>query len=180
MDPSEMHERSQAVFGEVLSAVTESDLGRSTPCADWTVANLIDHVVNGNVSSAEMMGRAPTELPDGDRDVVHRASAEQANEAFSEPGWHERFVELPFGSVPAPVFASIRSGDLYAHAWDLAVAIGADSDLDRELGEAIFAATAPVLSPSLRGDGRPFGDEQFCAPDRPVADRLAGFLGRKV
>lgn len=107
------------------------------------------------------------------------AVAEQANAALRAPHWRDQVVELPFGTVPAPVFVSIRCGDIYTRAWDLARAIEGDTDLDRELGEAIFAATAPVLTPELRGEGRPFGHEQPCDPTRPVADRLAAFLGRQ-
>jgi len=175
-----MHERTQTVFAEVLAQVDDDDLATSTPCADWVVADLIQHVIDGNRTAVERMGGAPAELPTGDRLAVHRASAAVAIAAFGGPGLHERSVELPFDSVPATVFASIRSGDLYTHAWDLATAIGADRDLDRTLGETILSAIAPVLSPALRGAGRPFADEQACPVDRPVADRLAAFLGSRV
>lgn len=180
MDVTEMHERAQTVFADVLRQVSDADLSKTTPCNEWTVADLIGHVVQGNQTTAARIGtKAPT-LPSGDRNVVHGSIAEQANAALREPNWRTKMVELPFGSVPAPVFVSIRSGDVYTHAWDLAKAIDGDSDLDRELGEAIFAATAPVLTPELRGEGRPFGHEQPCDPTRPVADRLAAFLGRQV
>jgi uncharacterized protein (TIGR03086 family) len=180
MDAAHMHERAQTVFAEVLERVDDGDLEAPTPCTDWTVGDLIQHVIDGNRTTVERMGRTPTELPVGGRVAVHRAAAEQANAVFRDPGWRERAVELPFGTLPAPVFAGIRSGDLYAHAWDLATAIGANRDLDPELGDAIFAVTAPVLGPALRGAGRPFADEQPCAADRPIADRLAAFLGRRV
>ena len=181
MDPEEMHERSQQVFAEVLSKVTDDDLAAPTPCTEWDVAALIDHVVDGNRMTVEHMGAAPLapRAAVGDRVRDHRDSAAGAHAVFSAPGWAERFVELPFGSIPAPVFASIRSGDLYAHAWDLATAIGVDADLDPGLGDAIHASTSKILSPDLRGAGRPFGEEQPCAPERPVADRFAAFLGRR-
>ena len=180
MDVVEMHERAQAVFTDVLRGVADDDLVAPTPCREWTVSDLLKHVVEGNQHTADRVGTGALDLPEGDRTAVHEAVANQVSAALHEPGWQERIVELPFGMVPAPVFITIRSGDLYAHAWDLATAIKTDTDLDRELGEAIFAATAPVLSPDLRGEGRPFGPEQPCEPTRPVADRLAAFLGREV
>ena len=175
-----MHDRAQSVFGSVLAHVSDDDLDAPTPCIGWTVADLVAHVVVGNEWAAERMGGALIDLPDGDRVARHRAAAVQAVAAFSAPGWQQRTVELPFGELPAPVYAAIRAGDVYVHAWDLATAIGADTDLDPDLGEAIHAATAPALSPELRGDGRPFGPEQPCPPDRTTADRLAAFMGRPV
>ena len=180
MDPSEMHDRVQSVFESVLVHVSDADLDTRTPCTEWTVADLTTHVVAGNERAAGLMGGSLIALPDGDRVARHRAAATQAMAAFSAPGWQERTVELPFGELPAPVYAAIRAGDVYVHAWDLAAAIGVDTDLDGELGEAIRAATAPVVSPELRGDGRPFGPEQPCPADRPTADQLAAFFGRVV
>lgn len=175
-----MHQRAQLVFAQVMAEVHDDDLATATPCSDWTVADLLDHVLDGDRTAVQRMGAVPSPAKDADRMAVHRTAADDANAVVSTPGWQQRFVELPFGSVPAPVFASIRSGDLYVHAWDLATALGADVDLDHDLGEAIFAATAPVLSPDLRGPGRPFGAERLCDPDRPIADRMAAFLGREV
>ena len=34
--------------------------------------------------------------------------------------------------------------------------------------------------PGLRGDGRPFGEEQPCGDERPAVDRVTAFLGRKL
>lgn len=175
-----MHDRAQAVFESVLVDVSDDDLGAPTPCTEWTVADLVAHVVAGNEWATEVMGGSLIELPDGDRVARHRAAAAQAATVFSASGWQDRMVELPFGELPAPAYAAIRAGDVYVHAWDLAAAIGADTDLDGELGEAIHAATAPALSPEMRGDGRPFGPEQPCPGDRPTADRLAAFMGRRV
>ncbi len=91
-----------------------------------------------------------------------------------------RLFELPFGTLPGAVFAVIRAGDVYTHAWDLATAIGSDTNLDRDVGEAVYAGTAPFLSPALRGEGKPFGQEQPCPDDRPIADRCAAFAGRRL
>lgn len=180
MEASEMHRRAQQVFTEVLAQVRDSDLSEPTPCAEWTVDDLIAHVIDGNRHVAEMLGDADPTPVEGGLLATHVAASSAASTAFDDPALGTRTVELPFGEIPAVVFAHIRAGDLYVHAWDLAVAIGADNDLDRELGDAIYAATAPVLTPELRGEGRPFGAEEPCAGDRPIADRMAAFLGRQV
>jgi uncharacterized protein (TIGR03086 family) len=185
MDPIEMHRRAQAEFARVLGLVTDDDLDAPTPCAAWSVHDLIDHVIVGNRAVADRMGGDSTDdstADAADADLVggFRASSDLANGAFAAPGALDGTVELPFGEVPSSVWAAIRSGDLYAHAWDLAVAIGADRDLDPALGEAISAVTAPMLPPGFRGDDGPFGPERACPPNSSVADRYAAFLGREV
>lgn len=79
MDASEMHERAQAVFADVLAQVTDDDLATPTPCVDWTVTDLIDHVVEGNQGTAQHMGGSGTELPTGDRVTAFRTAADRAN-----------------------------------------------------------------------------------------------------
>jgi uncharacterized protein (TIGR03086 family) len=79
------------------------------------------------------------------------------------------------------LFIELRTSDLLAHAWDLAIATGQPTDLDPELAEYVLAFSKQMMSrPGLRGDGRPFGEEQPCGDERPPADRVAAFLGREL
>ena len=55
-----------------------------------------------------------------------------------------RTFDHPIGTIPGSLFAMIRAGDAYTHAWDLATAIGADTDLDADLGEALYRHDQPV------------------------------------
>lgn len=180
MNPLDMHQRAQSEFARVLHQVTDDDLDAPTPCDEWTVADLITHAVDGNHNVAELLGASPEPVPDGTAVDRYAFAASQAQDALAGEGALEQSVTLPFGEIPVAAYIGIRSGDLYAHAWDLATAIGADTDLDPELGAAVWAATEPILSPALRGEGRPFGMEQPCGPDRSVADRYAALLGRVV
>lgn len=179
MNANELHARAQQVYAAVLAGVTDADLAKPTPCDEWDVAALLDHINAGNARVVAAAGADPAALPD-DRVAAHAASWAAAQTIFDAPDGLTRPFELPFGVVPGAVFATIRAGDLYSHAWDLATAIGADTDLDHEVGEAVLAGTSPILPPSLRGEGRPFGHEQPCPPDRPIADRVAAFVGRRV
>lgn len=179
MKANELHARAQRVYASVLALVTDDDLAKPTPCTDWDVAALIDHINAGNGRVILAGGGVPPVLPD-DRCAAHATSSAGAQATFDAPDGLTRAYELPFGEVPGSVFAAIRAGDLYSHAWDLATAIGVDTDLDHDVGEAVLAGTAPFLSPALRGEGRPFGDEQPCAVDRPIADKVAAFVGRRV
>ena len=179
MTPSELHDRAQQVFAGVLAQVGDDDLPKPTPCPDWDVAALIRHIDDGNRWVIALGGGEPIDLPDA-RPAAHAATASGAQAVFDAPDGMTRMFDLPFGTLPGAVFATIRSGDVYTHAWDLATAIGVGTDLDREVGEAVYAGTAPFLSPALRGEGKPFGEQQPCREDRPIADRVAALVGRRV
>ena len=63
----------------------------------------------------------------------------------------------------------------------ITIATGQPTHLDPELAEYVLAFSKQMMSrPGLRGDGRAFGEEQPSGDERPVADRLAAFLGRKL
>jgi uncharacterized protein (TIGR03086 family) len=174
-----MHARAQTAFGDVLALVGDGDLSRSTPCTNWTVADLIGHVRDGNQWVVELGGSEPNELP-SERLAAHAASSAAAQAVFGADDGLTRTFDHPIGPIPGSLFATIRAGDAYAHAWDLATAIGADTDIDGDLGEEIYDAISPLLGDGLRGEGRPFGPRQPCPQERPMADRVAAFLGRTV
>ena len=181
MDPLELHRRAGEVAVAAISDVGEPDLGLPTPCEGWRVADLVDHLIEACRWSVERLtGELPPEPERATPAEAFAAVAAEAQRAFEAPGRLDGTVALPFGEIPVAVFLAIRSGDQYQHAWDLRAALGADTDLDREVGEAVAAATRPILTPELRGEGRPFGPEQPCPPGAPPADRFAAFLGRRV
>jgi len=106
---------------------------------------------------------------------------QRAQETFAEPQALTRTYQLPIGELPGTAFIELRTSDLLTHAWDLAIATGQPTDLDPELAEYVLAFSKQMMSrPGLRGDGRPFGEEQPCDDERPAADRVAAFLGRAL
>jgi uncharacterized protein (TIGR03086 family) len=173
------HQLAQNTFAQVLANVTSDQLSLSTPCREWDVKALIDHVIAGNQRVVERAGGQVLPLPE---DVVaaHRASAKAAQETFAEPEALTRIYQLPIGELPGTAFIGLRTTDLLVHAWDLATATGRPTALEPELSEHVLVFSRQMMNPGLRGDGRPFGEEQPCGTDAPAADRVAAFLGRKL
>jgi uncharacterized protein (TIGR03086 family) len=164
----------------VLVNVTSDQLSSPTPCPEWDVKSLIDHVIAGNQRVVERAGGQVTPLPE-DLGGAHSASARGAQETFAEPQALIRTYQLPIGELPGTTFIELRTSDLLTHAWDLAIATGQPTDLDPELAEYVLAFSKQMMSrPGLRGDGRPYGEEQLCDDKRPAADRVAALLGRKL
>jgi uncharacterized protein (TIGR03086 family) len=174
----EAHRRAQDAFAAVLAKVKPDQLDDPTPCANWTVRDLIGHVLAGNERTA---GSVPAAARDVDQMMTaHAASALAAQAVFEAPDGLSRTFDVPFGTIPGAVLITLRTVDALTHAWDLAMATAQPTDLDPELAEAMLAASRQLIRPDLRGAGRPFAGEQACDPGQPPAACLAAFLGRRV
>lgn len=171
------HRRAQAAFAAVLADVKEDELDDSTPCTEWTVRELISHVVAGNQRVGGGVADVPSDA--GTLVAAHAASGTGAQTTFAAPDGLTRTFDVPFGTVPGAVFVGLRTTDVLVHAWDLARATGQETDLDPELADAMLEWSRRMIRPDLRGPGRPFADEQPSSPTAPLADQLAAFLGRR-
>ncbi len=182
MDQLEAHQRAQDAFASVLANVRPDQYALATPCTEWTVLDVIEHVVGGNGWVQVRAGLEPVAVPDGAENLgeAHAISAAAAQAVFAGPDGLTRTYDLPIGAIRGSVFVSIRTGDVLAHAWDVAKATGQSTDLEPELADHVLAATRPFLQPNLRGEGRPFGPEQPCPDGASRADQLAAFFGRAV
>jgi uncharacterized protein (TIGR03086 family) len=177
VDQLEAHERAQAAFAEVLAGVKPDQLEAATPCPDWTVWGVIDHLIAGNW---RVVGEAHATPDDPDQLVeAHAVSASAAHATFSEQDGLTRTYIVRIGPIPGTLFIALRTTDALVHAWDIATATGRPTDLDPELAAAMLEMSQQRITPELRGEGGPFGPEQECSEDQPMADRLAAFLGRR-
>ncbi len=111
------HQRAQDAFAALLANVRADQLGGPTPCSEWTINDLIEHVVGGN----EQVGRwaaspiEPPARPDG-LVAAHQAAAAVAHEIFAAPGGMSATFKLPLGEVPGQVFIGLRTTDVLTHA----------------------------------------------------------------
>jgi uncharacterized protein (TIGR03086 family) len=171
----------------VLAGVSSDQLGMPTPCASWTVADVINHIVGGQYFfAASMRGEAPSgERPDfaaGDYLAAFDDGSAACLAAFGADGAMERTVHLPFGDLPGSAVVGLAATDTFTHGWDLARATGQPSDLAPELAAGLLTGIKGSLPPGVRGpDGAaPFGPEQQAPDGASNADQLAAFLGRTV
>lgn len=171
----------------IVAQVRADRLEAPTPCAGWSVRDLLRHMVGNNDGFAAAALGAP---PDADvwdgvdvTDPVGEfpASAERVTAAFAsvEP-LTGTFAVLGYGDVPAPQAVGMYFIDYLAHGWDVAVSIGADPRLDEEDCAAVLriGAAWPRDSPAIWGPDAPFGHRVEVPDDASAADRMLGFLGR--
>jgi uncharacterized protein (TIGR03086 family) len=173
---------------DIVDNVTSDQLGNATPCAEWSVKDVLNHIVGGSTMfaiSAEQ-GSVPDDvigrLMGGDclgddYKAAWATSSARAMAAFDGADM-SKMVQLPFGEMPLGVALNIAIFDVATHALDLAQATDQQFS-DTELLEGALAIASQMITPELRQPGV-FGPEQPCAEDAPAAQRLLAFTGRAV
>jgi uncharacterized protein (TIGR03086 family) len=183
VDLLDLDRRALEVSTDMVARVRADQLGRPTPCPEWTLEELLRHMVASNrgftaaarglTAGAPVWGSA--ELGDDPADTFRR-SAEEVGTAFAAIAMPTQRIGVHgYGVFSAPVAISMHFVDFLVHAWDVAVAIGAPAALDAELSEAALAIA--LRWPYQRPD-KAFGVRVPVPEDAPVDHRLLGYLGR--
>lgn len=185
MDVLNDFDRAAEAAKSVVDGVRAEQWGLPSPCAEWDVRGVVNHLVLGNLMAhAGMRGRQPPTDRSADYLGVdpHAAFADSlvaCRAAFAEPGVLDKVVRTPLGEQPGSFLVHMRINELLAHGWDVAAATGQSTDLAPELAKEALELWQSRLGGKPRGE-LPFGPEREAPPDATAADRLAAFLGREV
>ncbi|BAJ32577.1 MULTISPECIES: TIGR03086 family metal-binding protein [Kitasatospora] len=180
-----LHARALAHFGDLVRAVPDDAWQAPTPCTDWTVRQLVNHLAAeqlwvpallAGATVAEVGDRFDGDVLGADPLAAWAAAATGALAALAEPGALERTVHLSYGDREAAGYAREMTVDAVVHAWDLAQGIGADATVDPVAAEFALAELTPHTD-ALAASG------VFAAPvpvpaDADAATRLLGLVGR--
>jgi uncharacterized protein (TIGR03086 family) len=172
-----------------VDQVQESQLGLPTPCTEWDVRALLNHVTGGGIIFAACIrdGACPDELlasvmTEDQVGAVPSASFRAAAAAVlsaAERADGDTVVTTPWGAMPVSTVLDIATADLTIHTIDLALATGADlGGFDPEL-----LATADELAHRYfpaEGRGANFAAPVDVAGDADPTLRLAAYAGRTV
>lgn len=174
-------------FDRRVRAIRDDQWGYPTPCAEWDVRALVNHLVTEQLWAPLLLEGATIEdVGDrfegdqlGDDPVTAWVSAAAAaRDAFAAPGALRRSVELSYGRRPAQGYCQEMTLDLAVHAWDLARAIQADERLDERLVAEVLVFVEPQVG-QLAGTGL-FAAPIDVAEDANAQTRLLALLGRRV
>ena len=163
----------------VIAGVRPEQHDDKTPCEQWTVHDLLEHMI-GVVAGigAAAGGRSPAPFALGpDPGTQFDDIATSAIAAWRTPGVLDRVLEGPAGAMPGQVLASINLLDTATHTWDLAIATGQPAELPEAIASAAMDASRMIVTPELR-PGR-FGPEQAVGAGASSTQQLVAFLGRK-
>jgi uncharacterized protein (TIGR03086 family) len=185
VQPLEQHERAMEEFDQRVRMIGEDQWRAPTPCTEWNVRDLVNHLVGEQLWAPLLLDGATLEDVgdrfDGDQlgddpVVTWERASRAAREAFIRPGALDGTVHTTMGELPALEYTRQMTMDLAIHAWDLARGIGADDDLDEGLVEALYEVWAPRRD-LLAGSGV-FAPPVQVEGDADTQTRLLALLGR--
>ncbi|MGS0683545.1 TIGR03086 family metal-binding protein [Nakamurella sp. GG22] len=181
--------RATQVCAGLVAGVASTGWTARTPCSEWTVRDLVVHLILGKHLFADaLLPDAPRtvadtakylENPDADLPAAFDIAGQLLLQAFSTPDAMSRMITVPFGTIPGAVALHLRIVEMLVHGWDLAAATGTRVEFPDDLAEQEIAFSAQNLSRVPPGRRR-FADRQSSADDAPAIDRLAALLGREV
>ena len=176
-DELDSAEASLAVLQSVLHPIGNDEWSKQTPCREFDVAKLTDHLMN---SITVIGGAAGAELPERDpADSVERQVVAAARPALD--AWHRRGLDgtVKFGDneAPARVMAGILSLEFLVHAWDYATAVGRTVNASDSLSDYVMGLAQGVITPEGRNTAG-FDDPIDIAADAKSLDKLVAYTGR--
>ena len=176
MDPVELFEAATELTVQRLKGVSADQLHEPTPCSEWDVQALIDHVAGGPAYLLGALGEPVTVV---DADAARYADLREAClRALRRPGVDAVRCPSPLGFEWSVVEATAGTFmDQLVHTWDLAVATGQDRRLDPDLVQACIAMFLPEMPDRGRAAGI-IGPAVPVPPGAPAQDRLLAALGR--
>jgi uncharacterized protein (TIGR03086 family) len=174
-----------AEFGARVHQVEAEQWAAPTPCSEWNVGVLVDHMIDEHLWLPPLMSghdldtagaivESAKRTVGADRPAAWDAAALGSRGAVAEPGALDRQVALSRGPTPADEYVREMIFDLVVHGWDLGRAIGVDDAMPGELVEL-----ALPLAESFSGAPSTY----FAAPVDPPDDatpqeRLIALTGR--
>lgn len=179
---------------EAVGAVRPSELDRPTPCAEWTLADLLAHMTvqhRGFAAAARGHGADESVWDVGtvadavraDPVGAYTAAAHDVLDAFAADGITEATFALPeFGpdaTFPGALAIGFHLVDYAVHGWDVAASLGSPF----ELPDDVVTAVLPLVMAIPDGDVRDTAASPFDRAVNPSAatdfDRILAHLGRR-
>src|ERR1700742_1931115 len=134
-------EAALGVLQQVLHNISDDDMPRQSPCSQFNLTKLTEHLVNsissiGGMADANFDDSPPTDEHDtAERQIV--ATARPTLDA-----WHRRGLEgnVPVGSgeMPAKAAVGVLSVEFLVHAWDYATTVGREVGAPNSLAEYVL------------------------------------------
>lgn len=170
----------------VVGTIDEKHLHDSTPCTEYDVEQLRDHVLgwltNFAAGFADPHGQAPQADVEGyqaptDPAAEVRSAADLLDRAIRS-GAAARPLRLGEAEMPGEVALSMVLWEYQVHGWDLAQATGQDWDPPPAASEESLNFAPAMLTDDYQGEGKAFAESIDVPDDAPPLDRLLGLSGR--
>ena len=175
-NPITSAEATLAICQLVLRGVPAADYHRATPCTEFDITQLVDHLVGSVTGLGSAAGAQFGE--DAGTTIESRVAtpAQAALEAWNARGLDGEIKVGPH-EMPAGAALGILSLEFLVHAWDFAQATGQQVTVPDGLSEYVLGAARQIIRPEIRAGGA-FADPVEAGPDAGLLDRLVAYTGR--
>lgn len=186
-NPLQFLEAALEQCAEVIGAISANQADWPTPCTEWTVQDLLHHLVVQDLHRYTIMARGhhvdpmaaaatvgadwETRFTDGAALLMRAWSTADLNAQVALPGG---------GEAPLRSRIGLQITEFTVHTWDLARATGVPVILDPVLADQSLAWAQRMLKPEYRGVERGFGPEVAVPIAADSYTKLAGWFGRST
>jgi uncharacterized protein (TIGR03086 family) len=166
----------------VLRRLTEDDLSRPSPCTEYTVGEVGQHVVRSMVLLASVASDPAAGLAAGPVGPAAGSLEEQVavTTEAALTAWRRRgvggTVAVGRSTLPASLAVEIIPMELLVHGWDMARATGQQIDVPPEVADHLLGRARALVTEDKRG--RSFAAEVPAGPQASALQRLIAFTGR--
>jgi uncharacterized protein (TIGR03086 family) len=175
-------------LGALVEAIDDRELDAPTPCPEYTVGDLLDHIGRLAVAFTEAArkedGTNATPPPPGSRahlaaDWRSRIPADLTTlgEAWQDPTAWEGMTKIAGGEMPAGVVGAVALDEVVTHAWDLARALGRPFEVDADAIAGCMEFLGPLSEPGAPREPV-FGPVVNAREDTSPTEQLIALTGR--
>lgn len=185
MEPAEQLTHILPALSAMVERIQPTQLQNSTPCSEFTVHDVLDHMITlGGSFAYRFRGE---EAPESNAPPVYgwvpaaefRQAMDDLLNAVMSPGAMERTISAPVGEMPGSTFAQFVAFDGLIHGWDLASATGLDYELPPAVIASVDEFARGALTCEMR-DGDTFKEATTAPADASQMERLVAFSGRSL
>lgn len=174
----------------LIGSVHDEQFARGTPCKDYTLGDLIEHVagLSRSFTVAARKGYAPgtSRRSGGDASRLESqwreriiADLDVLVRAWREPIAWEGMTEVGGVQLPGPAAAHVALGELLVHGWDIARASDLPYEADPNALDAYLQFAIQAFSPGTGLRDEIFGPAVEVSPSAPILERVIAFTGRE-
>lgn len=173
----------------LVGGVRDDQLTAPTPCAEYTLGDLVEHV--GGLALAFTRAATKSFTPG----ATHSAGGDAARlpadwrtsisaqldalaEAWRDPEAWQGMTEAGGVTMPGEIGGGVALNELVVHGWDVAAALGRPYQCDPTTADGALQFAARVMFADDSGRGDAFGPAVAVPPDATKLDRLVALNGR--
>lgn len=193
-EPLSIFEKAANRVSEIMAGVRQDQAADTTPCTEWNVRDVMNHVIGGaEVLAGSLEGNIPEGVGgvsavssySGETEVAKLAQAygNEAGRAIAaarQPGAMN--ASTPGGMMTVPQFLIAMAADHIIHGWDIARATDQDDTLDDDVVQAAYGMMTSPEGSMFVDMGRQMGfvGQAVTVPDDArLQDKLVALMGRQ-